>query len=191
LLVSGPDISSEFVKSGLTESNALTLVRQLLSLRSFARTQNKTTDEVIEGVYEGLEASFKSKPEILQKLITFREQFAILIASDGVNIASKTHQLGQDHENLLNSSSIVTDIRPVFNPDRDKIAAAMVVNYLCLDVTEHGERRSVRYVLDMKDIERLLRQLNDLKKKSQVTSDLLKSNLDIRTFVVGDDSFGT
>ena len=190
LLLSGPALSEESKKHISDKLAASALIRQLLSLRQFKRSVSETLDEIAEHLYNGLEKTFADEPSAYENLRTRKELILGLLHSQSIELASKTLSLGMDHDCALLSSNMVTDIRPIFENSRQSIVGGIVVNYLKLEVYEHGEKRSVGYVLDEEDIELLIKQLQDSQNKTKAAAKLLKDQLQLKSFVVGEDSIG-
>lgn len=188
LLFSGPEFKNTYLKSGLSESQAFSLTRQLLAARQLARSAQFDLDSASEAILTALLQA--DMDEFKEGVKSKFPGFLTMLKSESATIASKAHALSMDHDNVLVSSYMVSDTRPVFDGARDDVVGGIIINYLKLEVYEHGCKRNVSYVLDEADIDKLIGQLKDAKKKTGILASLYRESLGIRTFVVGDDSFG-
>ena len=186
-LYTGPAIKAELERCGVYPEVSFSLVRLLLSVRVLSRGAQFDLESAAEAMLDALEEVDEGTYRFF---LSRKADLLEMLAAEAITVSSKTHSLSTDHESVFVSSHLVTDFRPVFNGERSEIVAGIVINYLKMDVFDSGARKQVSYVLDETDIDSLISQLQDAKRKAENSAEVFSERLGIKTFLVGDESFG-
>jgi hypothetical protein len=72
-------------------------------------------------------------------------------------ILEKSSELTYAHQNILQESRIVTDIRPVFSPDGESVTRAVIIHTLLIEYSDGPDRRKMEFALDAADVAELLK----------------------------------
>jgi hypothetical protein len=106
---------------------------------------------------------------------------AVLYARDLV-LAAKAIDLIFDFEKYCLNSRIITDIRPVFDDERNKIVGGIIMHTLRIEYRgDDGRRRSMSIELDNRDIERLAHSCADASQKMEAAKTLFRDKLTLPT----------
>lgn len=101
----------------------------------------------------------------------------VLYARD-LTLSAKAMDLIFDFEKFCLNSRIITDIRPVFDDNRNTIVGGIVMHTLRVEYrAEDGNRRSISIELDSRDIERLAHACDDANKKMESAKALFTNGL--------------
>jgi len=89
-------------------------------------------------------------------------------------VSSKANSLANTHQNLLMSSRLITDVRPVFNEAGTTILEMVITHTLALQVNdEHSERLLITIGLDSADISELKSQCERAERKARIVAEKL------------------
>ena len=81
---------------------------------------------------------------------------ADLLANPRFNYLAKALELRYDYANLLESSRMITDLRPVYNEDANQIEGVVVSFTLRLEFIDIDGRHGMSIALDESDVRTLL-----------------------------------
>ncbi|MGR3452533.1 hypothetical protein [Pseudooceanicola sp.] len=122
-----------------------------------------------------------------------RDTFLKLLRMKSVRLVAKSLHLSTDFADLFVRSNIVTDIRPIFDGDRNGITGALITQTLRLHYISgdgaSGEQE-ISLGLDSDDIEKLIGELKKAQKKAEASKKFLQNTLDDNVFAVGEDRYG-
>jgi hypothetical protein len=106
-----------------------------------------------------------------------REYIVKAIYARDLVIASKAMDLIFDFEKFCLNSRIITDIRPVFDDQRNSIVGGIVMHTLRMEYRgDDGEHRSISIELDSRDVERLGQSCVEATKKMEKAKALFAEN---------------
>lgn len=168
------------------------LCNQVISLATFRRVRKMDPEELVDGLFEGMrDAEFpESAIDWYEKV---RADFLRLLNCDSVRLPAKALHLSTDHEKLLESANVVTDVRPVFDGERSSIVGAVVIQTLRAHYfAAPGDRgrQEISLALDSDDIEKLIQELEQARRKAQVAKEALSEKLERGIFVFGEETYG-
>ncbi len=111
-----------------------------------------------------------------------------LLSTESIALAAKAADLSFDVERFCVGARIITDIRPVFDPRRDKIVGSTIRQTLRLEyMSLEGTISNMSIGLDAEDIDRLKKACEEATHKVAVArSTLTKSGL-TEIIVPGED----
>lgn len=113
------------------------------------------------------------------------ECIAALASSEQLYAVWQAQNLSRDVEHLYQSTSIVVDIRPVFNQSRTEVVGELVMPFLKLAYAQDSDVKGISIALDVADIEQLQSELSKLLRKI----DVIKSKSDgIERYLVGEEA---
>lgn len=166
----------EAVKEVITDNPTAidSVMRQALSLASLRRRRKLDADDVLAGIRHGLKtANTAWDPPPLAKWKELEPSFRDLIASPKVETTAKALDLSYDYANLLQTTRIVTDIRPVFDNEVTRIDGAVVSFTLRMNYDNLEGNHSLSIAMDQADVESLRDQCDRAIKKSTLARDTI------------------
>jgi len=107
-----------------------------------------------------------------------REAVAFVLSSRDLTLSAKALDLIFDFEKFCLNSRIITDIRPVFDDERNRIVGGIVMHTLRIEYrADDGRHKTISIELDDRDIERLAHSCMDANKKMEKAKDLIQNQL--------------
>ncbi len=165
------------------------IMRPLLALQSILRQRRLSADEAIEAVRIALESASPAwEPAQLDRWRQVESAFKKLLTAPAVRLVSTTLDLLYEHENLLQSARVVTDIRPVFSEDASYIEGSVVSHTLRLRYDSTEGDHSISVAMDEADIRELKRQCERALVKAQTARTLMVEKSEVPTVISGDNS---
>ena len=111
---------------------------------------------------------------------------AELLKLESVRTTIKAVDIAYEYANILMSSRIMTDIRPVFNDPGDQIVGAVVSFTMILSILNDENSQSLSIAVDSADLEALAKQCSRALLKAQTASQRLSSkSIGIPSAIVG------
>lgn len=160
------------------------LIRQLIGLRSYVDQNQKTVAEALGALLLGIKEK-KWPEETYKKWEGIAPIFESFLALDNIVTTAKALELSFDFEHTLRDVKILTDIRPVYSPVRDKIIGGIICNRLRLIYHDEDGSKSLSVAMDKDDLERLRSMCADALGKIELASNLLKTG-SLPSFVAGE-----
>lgn len=131
------------------------LLRQILSLRSVVRRAAISVEDVVAGLDEALAAEDAKGKISFADWNAIRGNLIAIIELECVRLAAAAIELSYDYANLLLTTKILTDIRPLYNDAADRIQGAVVSFTLRLRYSNADGEHDLSIALDEDDIEAL------------------------------------
>lgn len=178
-----------FVRATSDEAFSKALCRQLLSLSGFRRARNLAPDDAIEALILSFESHLAGE-DIYAWLNEQKQSLTKLLASETIRLPAKSLQLSTDHSALFASANVVTDVRPVFDGDRNAVEGGIIIQTLRLHYFEGGEEKDVSIALDVEDLKNVIAELEKAKNKAETTRKLFTEKTGMDIFIVGEESYG-
>ncbi|MBL4692303.1 MAG: hypothetical protein JKY92_03140 [Magnetovibrio sp.] len=94
------------------------------------------------------------------------------------------------HENMLTDSSIITDIRPVFNDSRSGILGSIITFTMMLELSSQDSDKRVSIAMDLKDVEELKRSCEMAIEKGKEAQSVMQDKCGFDTFIMGEEDYG-
>lgn len=154
----------------IARSDLEEIVPSLLSLYSLKDVSEFSISEVAERVTLGMEESGSKELRLnLEDRHAFRERLVELLSLDSLNITVKAGNLLFQQEHSLQQARIVTDIRPVFEPNDPEAPpkGALVVHTLKISYYDDNELKDFFVSFDTSDVDTLLDQLGRANAKAK------------------------
>lgn len=124
-----------------------------------------TTKQIISDIRETLNTT-KDLKDKLDELI--KELTVLLNNAKNFELTSKALILSQSGQNILNSTKIVTDVRPIFDNEKSpNIRTNIMRHSLEIEYYEGPDRKNVIFQLTENDLENLRNKIIRAKKKSK------------------------
>ncbi|WP_380168325.1 hypothetical protein [Jannaschia sp. R86511] len=109
-----------------------------------------------------------------------------VLASPAIRSLGKAHDLAQEHERLVHTSRVVTDIRPIFEEATSAPLGAIVTHKLRLGYWKNGRIEEIEVTLPDSQLERLRVALDRAKEKGRSVQALL-SDWEVPIFTTDDE----
>jgi hypothetical protein len=153
----------------LTKDDLLNILEAIVSLYPLQAYSSLTLEDLASSLGEAV-AELEDFPNVTeeQKKI-FEARITTLLSINGaLDVASKVGELLLEYEHLFLSSRIITDIRPVFDSDLNKIpAGALIVHTLKLEYKQGNEEKDFYIALDTNDVKKMREQLDRAEQKAK------------------------
>lgn len=170
-------------------SDADSLLRQALSLTSLRRRRKLSADDVIAGIRQGLRnVATPWDGATLERWNATEPLFLRLISSAKVETTAKVLDLSYDYANLLQTTRIVTDVRPVFDSEVTRIDGAVVSFTLRLNFDNIEGSHSLSIAMNQADVELLKQQCDRALKKSLLAQETIGA-LPLRVTISGSEEY--
>jgi hypothetical protein len=104
-----------------------------------------------------------------------------------LNIGRKAEQLAYLHQNVLTTTRVVTDVRPVFDVPAQRILEALVLHTLFIEYSDGDQDHRIAFALDADD----LAQLRRLCDRAELKAGALKAamrEMKLPTAIIGEKS---
>lgn len=128
---------------------------------------NAGLDGYLDAISSDLEAAWAADPSKIERWTRIRPLLAEMLCVDSVRITIKAQDVSYEYANLLQSSRIMTDVRPIFNEEGDEIEGAVVSFTLRLNLLNAGQPKSLSIALDGIDLHVLLDQCQKACRKAE------------------------
>lgn len=174
------------VRDVVEDLDAQSLIRQLLSLSGLVRQSGQSIQAVVNGVGVALaneKGDDRVDPTVWQ---TVENEFSLLLGLDCVQLATKAIELSYDYANLLQSTKVLTDIRPLYSDSADAINGAVVSFTLRLQYTNADGEYDLSIALDDSDIRNLLDQCRRTITKASTARAFLTDKCQIPVAIFGE-----
>lgn len=165
---------------------------QLVAMATIRRIEAKEISEVydnivrtmlINGLSEDQQAWYKK----------IRNSFLDLLGLESVRLVAKTLHLSTDYSDVMLSSNVITDIRPVFDNDRSEVLGGVVTQTLRIHYVGGDSpynEQEISLSLDRDDIDKLIKELEKAKNKSKSAKEFLAAAVGDNVLVSGEDTYG-
>jgi hypothetical protein len=162
------------------------LIAQLIWLRSNNDYANVTPSETLGALSLGIKERNwpDDKYSKWERIAPLFEKFLSL---DNIVITTKALELSSDFEHVLSEINIITDIRPVFSVNRDRIVGGIVCSRLRVKYNDEDGQRGLSISIDKDEIERLEKVCKDALRKIELATSTLKAGGSLPSFVSGEE----
>ena len=151
------------------------IVDELFSL-NFARENWGVSEAEFAKMAAGAAAAQASKKSPIsddQKNLLAARLARLLEIKASLNITSKAFDILTDAERVFYSAKILTDVRPVFDDQGNKIEGAVIMHNLRIHFGQDNDHRDFFVALDTNDIKELRTVLDRAEKKAKSLEELL------------------
>lgn len=187
--VVSPSKLRELAKGSLADrSSSNELIKQLLVLATYVRRFSESATQVVDRFMTSVEVYERWMPEQLEELRQRRADIIALVDSVSLKYTAKALDLAFDRERIFNKSRIITDIRPVFDSEKQEIVGAVVIQSLRIEYYSEDGFHSSTFSLSTKDIEDLLSACQDALEKKSKNLEAIEMMGDMDAFAAGDEA---
>lgn len=154
------------------------IVPALLSIYSYLDYSRAAISEVAEGVAQDIrDKEFEDSVEALERRSSFVDRLSQLLSADSLKMAVRAGVLALQNERPLQEARVLTDIRPIFEPDQpeEPPAGAVIIHTLKVSYWADNDTRDIFVALDTGDVEKLAEQLERAKSKAGSLRSVLKA----------------
>lgn len=154
----------------------------ILSSVGYYTTAIDQGDLAIDDIASALHAEFDSAASKASI-----ESLLKIIGNPAVAAAIKTSQLAFDQQSVLQNVKILSDLRPVFNNDRDGLFQFIILNTMQFIARDKYGTKSHAIALDKSDILALKRGCELALKKISALEDVVLKGLKLPVYLPGED----
>ncbi|MEH2182641.1 hypothetical protein [Nostoc sp.] len=143
---------------------AVDVVDTLVSLRQFYKEENLSDEEIIDFLSKYIQENNEIVTEV-EQIERFSTRLSNLIKAlesiaFSLDISRKASNLLIENERIFSDSSIVTDIRPVFDSETErKVEAAILIHTLKIEYRDAQGTKEFYVALDSDDLDNLHEQI--------------------------------
>ncbi len=141
------------------------VTRQALALAGLQYRYDIPHDELAEVLHASL--SGELEPPQMEAWGRIAPLFRDILASRAIRTTVKSVELLYDYANLVQSSNVITDLRPVFDDDADHAIGAIVSFTLRLSYQNGNNTHSLSLAMDAEDVRRLQEQCKRALRKAE------------------------
>jgi hypothetical protein len=141
------------------------LTRQVLALAGLQYHSDIPHEELDKALRSSLEG--KLNPTELAAWDHISPLFNEILASRAIRTTVKSLELLYDYANLVQSSNVITDVRPVFDDEADHVIGAIVSFTLRLSYQNGTSSNSLSLAFDAEDVRKLQEQCRRALKKAE------------------------
>jgi len=167
----------------IPSDDLIEIVSALIALSAVRIVNEVPLPEFVEEVCRSLDSG-KSTPKekapsqegsepAAQRTERLRSRLFALLEAPPLILAAKASTLQREHTNILMSTRVITDIRPVFLDEPDSAQGAMIVHVLKLSYFHDSEPMEMFIALDYDDLNELERTITRAKAKSKTIRDII------------------
>jgi len=157
-------------------------------LTNLRRQRDLRIEELLEGLHQSIVTSQSWSEEDISRWKKLEPQLLSLFSLRTLEIVVKAMDLAYDYSNLLQTTKILTDIRPVFNEDASAIQGAVISYTLRIYFsTLQGSSESLSLALDEDDIKKLIKNCDRALEKAQTAKTFMQRNNIKSTFITGEE----
>jgi hypothetical protein len=167
---SASKIATEFARrAGISGEAARDILTQLAGLHTTRELLEAEPEEVFDAITSSLEREAPSdwRDKYLARWKAAREQVVDALRPDHpLAVVNKTTQLNFAHQNILRSSRVITDVRPVFDATGESVVQSILTHSLVLDYSDSTTNHSIYLTLDAADLGKLRRACERAERKA-------------------------
>jgi hypothetical protein len=141
------------------------LTRQLLALAGLQYRSDVPHDELNEALRNSLDG--KLDPTELEGWDRISPLFNEILASPAIRTTVKSLELLYDYANFVQSSNVITDVRPVFDDEAEHVIGAIISFTLRLSYQNGNSVHSLSVAMDAEDVGKLQNQCRRALKKAE------------------------
>jgi len=194
--VPGVELANAIVTDvGLSSDDAQHIVNTIWNLYRLQKGMQYSADKLIEEMTASLDSQAPDawKTENLGAWKKARDVVVSLIESmtdeHPLVISGKAAMLGHAHQRIFLEARIITDVRPVFNSNADRVLESLIIHTLLINYYDGAEEtRRIEFALDANDVANLRRLCDRAEGKSTVLKAALKDLPWVTTELGGDQS---
>jgi hypothetical protein len=157
---------------GISEQGITEILEAILSLYVARSSHEVDVQQFVEDVVQAMETQSKAIPPSTIGLL--KPRLTALLGITALGTTAKAFRIQREHQKVLVSARIFSDIRPVFSEDGENPLAGLVFHQLKLSYLEGSERRDFFLALDDEDISSLQKLLTRAETKSKALSALIE-----------------
>ena len=165
---------------------------QLTNLAAVRRVQQSPIEDVLDNYISEIGRRHPSD-DLSKWYFEARETLLALLSSAAIRLPAKALHLSTDFVDVFISSNVLTDIRPVFDNERNKIEGAVItqtfrIHYFSSDGST--TERELALAVDLDDIEKLMKELQSAKEKAEIAKKEFEKILSSGVFISGEETYG-
>lgn len=154
------------------------IVPAALFLHQLKEALEQSSLEVAEGVTLGMEEGTSSSLTLApERHDDFRVRLMELLELEPLNVIAKAGGLSVESERSLAETRILTDVRPIFEPDNPqaRITGAVIIHTLKVRYRTDDESKSIYITLTADDVRKLSEQLQRANTKAESLKSVLEA----------------
>ena len=146
----------------------------------------RSADEALERIESGISGSFA--PELASKRAELVQALAVYTQDNPILLAFKSQRLAYLYQNIYRDAELITDSRPIFNSDGDKVLEFMVSHSLAITYTTGSSRSErIHLTLDAGDVLKLRKACDRAILKAKTLKDALGKSAEWQIHILRDD----
>jgi hypothetical protein len=182
-----PKVLRSVLEQPLAAGVVRALVEQLVALRAYIDHAHTSISEAVGALSLGIKEK-KWPDDTNKKWENIAPIFEKFLGLENIGTTTKAILLSYDFEHTISSVNILTDIRPVYSVNRDKIIGGIICNRMRIKYRDEDGDKSLSISIDKDEIEQLKMACIEGLKKIELASSLLNTAGKLPSFVTGEES---
>jgi hypothetical protein len=159
------DLERIFRETLLEAEIARALLRNAFGIANLIDRLELPIQTVVEDLRSSLPSTWSESDK--NRWVLVEPAFRRLLDSSIIRRVVRSESLSHDYANILQSSRVITDLRPIFTGDGKEIEGAIVSFTLRVGYFNGEVMRSISLALDCKDVEKLEQQCSRARTKAE------------------------
>lgn len=170
------------------KSKSAAFVRQALFVAELSRESARSAEMVVDDVFDSY---FGMRPDAERPshFDQMKNGFSRFSSSNHLIASSKAVSLSFSSPNIFRDSSLIVDLRPIYDAKKSDILGMICVQHLTLDFMEGGFPREVSLAVDRADIEKLKRICEEALAKIEVATKFSSDRCALEVIVAGEETY--
>jgi hypothetical protein len=158
---------------GLPTGTAQDILDGLASMRGLMDRWKLSAKELVDSIERSIQrqASEGWKSQYLKKWEDGKDKIASALKSispeSPISIRQKVRELTYAHQNVLTDAALITDLRPVYNSNADKILAMVLTHVLSVSYYDGSRQQRIEFALDAADVAKISNLVARAKRKTR------------------------
>lgn len=173
------------------QSDVNRFLAHLFSLYTLQRLRDLKPNEVLEGLQYAIERLTEEQrwaPDKMELWRKIQPELCDLLSVRNVMTVTKALELAFEYANILQTTHIITDIRPIFDAEATAILGAVVSYTLRLYYDNTEGNHSISIALDHEDLEKLTYQCDRAMKKARKAKSAISAHLKWPATIAGENA---
>lgn len=184
-----PTALRQTIAAEIGEEPAKVMERFVLGVATTHRRGSIATSNLLDSIHQSLVSAVGADTPELEKWNQSRPFIEKIFGVKSVEWSAKAVDLSYDFEQLFITSRILTDIRPVFDDNKNEILGTTITQTLRIEyMSSDGDQSSISIAMDIKDIKELEKVCKEALHKAEVSRQLVEQKCGRDAMIAGEDS---
>ncbi len=157
------------------------LIRQTLALQALARQSSAREDDVFAALSKSLEESQLANEALPDEISALVALIRRVFSLSEIRKTGRAIELSYDFASLLQSTRILTDVRPLFSDNAKEIDGTVIAHTLRVRYESGNQENELSLAVDENDLRRLIEQCERSLEKAKTVQREICARLNLPT----------